>query len=376
MTGSLFWRFFWFFWLAQVATSLAVGGAVWLLHPGPEIAFPALIQPPLHPPTLFPLIMPIVAGGVVSLVFAALMAAYVTRPIRRLDIAFKAISEGKLDERIGTALASTNDELTALASGFDHMAGRLQSLVDSQRSLLHDVSHEMRAPLARLQAAADLMDRSPTRVTELTERQRRDIERMNALVEELLTLARIEAGGVFDDWTDVILRELLEGVAEDAHFDAEHKRCKVMLDCNSTLLVRGNHELLHRAFDNVVRNAVRHAPEGTAVTISAILQSNQVRVAISDEGSGVADNEVEHIFEPFIRGHNAPTGGFGLGLAISRRAIQVHQGSVVAENNDGGGLCVIVTLPLSCRVEMPVLSTSPLNIVRHAISEPAKARRK
>ncbi len=346
VTGSLFWRFFWFFWLAQVATSVAVGIAVWLLRPGPETAFPALIQPPLHPPTLFPLIMPIVAGGVVSLVFAALMAAYVTRPIRRLDEAFKAVAEGKLYERIGTALAATNNELTALASGFDHMAGRLQALVDSQRRLLHDVSHEMRAPLARLQAAADLMDRSPTRVTELTERQRRDIERMNALVEELLTLARIEVGGVFDDWTDVILRELLEGVAEDAQFDADPKRCKVMLDCSSTLVVRGHHELLHRAFDNVVRNAVRHAPEGTAINISAKLRSNQIRVAISDEGSGVADSEAERIFEPFIRGDNAQTSGFGLGLAITRRAIQLHQGSVLAKNNVGGGLCVIVKLPI------------------------------
>ncbi len=186
--GRLFWRFFWFFWLAQVTTTLAVGGSVWLIYRLTSATMPALLQPPQHPPSLFPLLMPMLVGGVVSLVFAGLMAAYFTRPIRRLDQAFKAIAAGQLDERIGGVLGAPDNELTALGPGFDHMAGRLQALVESHRRLLHDVSHEMRAPLARLQAAAELMGKSPQRIAELSERQQRDIERalrIDALVKEI-----------------------------------------------------------------------------------------------------------------------------------------------------------------------------------------------
>jgi len=357
--GRLFWRFFWFFWLAQVSTSLAVGVSVWLLYRVSGAAMPALLQPPLHPPSLFPLLMPMLVGAVVSLVFAGWMAAYVTRPIRRLDQAFKAIAAGRLGERMGGVLGTPDNELTALGPGFDQMATRLQALVESHRRLLHDVSHEMRAPLARLQAATELMGKSPQRIAELSERQQRDIGRMNDLVGELLTLATLETAGNAGEQTDLTLLELLQGVAQDARFDAGPKRCEVALECNASIAIRGNPELLHRAIDNIVRNAVKHAPDGSTVFIHASLSSGQAQIDIIDGGGGVAADELDRIFEPFMRGSNAVASGHGLGLAIARRAIQAHGGQVSAQNTQAGGLCVSIRLPNCTTLSQPSSVASP-----------------
>ncbi len=345
--GRLFWRFFWCFWLAQVATSLAVGGAVWLLQPMPEATVPVLMQPPPHPPSLFPLLMPMLVGGVVSLVFAAVMASYVTRPIRRLDQAFQSIAEGKLDERIGEALGTSRNELTALGSGFDRMAARLQKLVESQRRLLHDVSHEMRAPLARLQVAADLMERSPQQRAELTARLHADIERMNRLVNELLTLARLETGNTIGQPERIQLHELLDAIAGDAQFDAARKQCEVLVSCPPALELTVQHELLHRAIDNVIRNAIRHAPDRSYIALRGSVDEGQIQITVDDQGKGVADEELMTIFDPFVRGATTAGEGHGLGLAITRRALEAHGGSVVAANLAEGGFRIRMRLPLT-----------------------------
>ena len=342
--GRLFWRFFWFFWLAQIATSLAVGGAVWLLRPMPEASVPTLMQPPPHPPSLFPLLMPMLIGGVVSVVFATAMAAYITRPIRRLDQAFQAIADGKLDERIGEALGRSQNELTALGLGFDRMAVRLQTLVESQRRLLHDVSHEMRAPLARLQVAADLMERTPQRQAELTTQLHADIERMNRLVDELLTLARLESGNTVGQSERIRLHELLDVIAADGEFDTAQKQCEICVECPDTLEICGYPELLHRAIDNVVRNAVRHAPERSQILICAAVDDLKVLIDVEDRGGGVAENLLKTIFDPFVRATHAGE-GYGLGLAITRRAIEAHGGTVVAENLTEGGFRIRLRLP-------------------------------
>lgn len=344
--GRLFWRFFWFFWLAQVATSLAVGGAVWLLRPISEAVVPVLMHPPPHPPSLFPLVMPIVLGGVISLVFAAIMAAYITRPIRRLDQAFQSIAEGRLDERIGEALGTSQNELTALGSGFDRMAAHLQTLVDSQRRLLHDVSHEMRAPLARLQVAADLIERAPKRHAELTAQLHTDIERMNRLVHELLTLARLETGNTLCQREHILLHELLGVIANDGQFDAAQKQCEILVECPPMLELLVYPELLHRAIDNVVRNAIRHAPGHSRILIRATVENQQVRIEVEDQGEGVAESELNAIFDPFVRAMHAGE-GYGLGLAITRRAIEAHHGTVKSENLAGGGFRIIMAIPLA-----------------------------
>lgn len=364
--GRLFWKFFFIFWLAQIVASTGVGVMVWLEHrangepmglfsppppppgearaPGAPPGYEAMRPPPRR---IAPPLLPILAGSLVSLVFAALLAWYFARPIRTLRAAFAAVADGRLETRIGDAMGRRKDELSDLGHDFDHMANRLDKLIETQRRLLHDVSHELRSPLARLQAAADLMVQQPERSGEFVDRIERDTARMDALVGELLTLARLDAGmaGQLDDEVDVC--EIVADVADAAGFEAQLKRCTIACDAAESVIVRGNHELLHRAIENVVRNAVRHSPEEGVVSIALAQNDAHLALTVSDQGPGVAPGDLAAIFEPFVRGSNAPSStGHGLGLAITRRVALAHGGGVHAENRVGGGLAVTLEIPI------------------------------
>lgn len=368
--GRLFWKFFFFFWLAQFLTSVGVGMTIWVLHehsgsrewrspPPPSSAAnpppaPGLSPRPPAPPErltprpLRPLVMPLIAGSIVSLLFAGLLAWYFARPIRTLRAAFEAVAAGKLDTRIGGALAGRRDELVDLGQDFDRMAERLEKLLEGQRRLLHDVSHELRSPLARLQAAADLLQQQPVRGAEIIGHIERDIARMDRLVGELLTLARVDVGtgGQMEDPVD--LTELVADIAADARFEAEAKECRVEPMVVGTPVVPGNRDLLYRAVENVVRNALRHSSAGGEIAISVYPDrgGREVAIEIADQGPGVGEHELDAIFSPFVRGRAASGDGYGLGLAITRRVAEVHGGSVVAVNRPAGGLLVTLRLPL------------------------------
>ncbi len=372
--GRLFWKFFLAFWLAQVITVLGVGITFWTLHPerlhrnstdlrAPSVAMSEGVSPPrekIHPQRrhrLFPT-LPIIAGSIVSLIFAALLAWYFAQPIRALRKAFDNVANGRFDTRIGTSIGKRKDELAGLGQDFDRMAShlqelmetqgrmasRMQKLMEAQQRLLHDVSHEIRSPLARLQAAADLMLQQPERTLELIPRMERDTNRIDVLVGELLTLTRLDSGmaGRMDEQVD--LHELLEHIANDARLEAEGKMCAVESNLPEKMVVKGNHELLYRALENVVRNAVAHSPAGTRVTVNAENAAGQWLVTVEDEGSGVLPSELENIFQPFFRGQAGSHDGYGLGLAITKRVVQAHGGTVQAENRKSGGLSVTISL--------------------------------
>ena len=372
-SGRLFWKFFLFFWLAQLITSVGVGVTIWLLrpehgpghrqeyggHPPPPHLPGSGEHPPNEPPfdrplerSLLPPLLPLVAGSLVSLVFALLLAAYFARPIRSLRKAFEAAAAGNLEVRIVTTMGLRKDELADLGSDFDRMAERLQGLLEGQRRLLHDVSHELRSPLARLQAAADLMRQQPERGAEFAERIERDTERMDRLVGELLTLARLDSGMVGSLTEPVDLTELIDSLVDDAHFEAEAKGCQIAVSIDkpaeASSVVAGNIDLLHRAIENVVRNALRHSPDGgrIGVTVRSDSVRRQVLIEITDQGPGVPVSDLDAIFAPFFRGDQAHgASGYGLGLAITRRVMQAHGGSVSASNRPEGGLSVVLSLP-------------------------------
>ncbi|MDD3517410.1 MAG: ATP-binding protein [Chromatiales bacterium] len=383
--GRLFWKFFIFFWLAQLVTSIGVGTAIWLLRPEygsdhrPEamterparpFAPPAYErdEPGREPPAMtrqrppphkgFPrLLLPIGAGSVVSLLFAALLAWYFARPIRSLRTAFEDVANGRLGTRVGATLHGRNDELADLGTDFDHMAERLQGLLDSQRRLLHDVSHELRSPLARVQAAIDLIAQQPERSAEFVRHIERDTARMDRLVGELLTLARLDAGMGGHTAITVDLGEIIEDVAEDARLEAAPKRCRIEVSLPETIEVSGSQELLHRAIENVVRNAVRHAPTDSAVDIAASIDAarRQVVIDITDSGGGVPESDLDAIFTPFFRVDNAGmSDGYGLGLAITRRIVAAHGGGITAANRSAGGLRVTLRLPVDKTAGRPI----------------------
>ena len=373
--GRLFWKFLIFFFLAQITTVVGTGLAIWATHPDfergslpPPSAFSANPADRPSPPEflagepgaqqrLLPLMPPpgaklpvlhLLAGVLVSLIFAALLAAYVSRPIRRLRQALQAGASGRLVPGLSAAMGKRRDELADLGRDFDRMAQHLEQLMAGQRRLLHDVSHELRSPLARLNAIVGLARQQPENIDESLSRLERESARMDRLLSELLTLSRLESGLVERASETVDLGELLGDVVDDAAPEAAAAACRVELKAGPGTLVCGDPELLHRLFDNLLRNALTYARAGVWVGIRLTTRAGEAVVRVEDRGAGVPDSDLEQLFVPFYRGRLCIDGnGYGLGLAIARQIVDQHRGQIEAANLHEGGLCLIVVLPLA-----------------------------
>jgi len=292
--------------------------------------------------------VPIAAATAACLLFAVLLAWYFSRPIRALRQAFDAAANGDLAPRFANDSGKGGDELSDLGRDFDRMTARLRSLIDGQTRLLHDVSHELRSPLARLQAAIGLAHQQPEKWSASMERIERESVRMDKLVGELLTLARLEAGAIKASQEEISMADLLGQIADDADYEAASQHRSVLLEGETDVRVIGQPDLLGRAIENVVRNAIKHSPEGGEVQLQAraLPESAQLLIRVLDRGPGVSPADLDTIFQPFFRSSNASTEGHGLGLAIAQHVIEAHGGSIKASNRAGGGLCVEMSLPV------------------------------
>ncbi|ALU89272.1 two component sensor histidine kinase protein [Herbaspirillum rubrisubalbicans M1] len=300
-------------------------------------------------PLFFPT-MPIAVALVASLVFALLLAWYFSHPIRHLKNAFNQAANGNLDLALEPVMNARNDELADLGRDFDAMTAKLRTLMESQRRLLHDVSHELRSPIARLQMAIGLARVQDKDKLELTlERIERESVRMDKLVGELLTLSRLEANVPGSMEEPIAIQAMLADMTNDASFEAEAlgKRVESHIDCR--VQVKGNPELLYRAIENVLRNAIKHtAPETAVQFVAEIDEFNKLlHLSILDRGPGVPEEELNSIFELFFRSSRTKSNsaGHGLGLSIARRIVEAHQGFIHAANRNDGGLRVDITLP-------------------------------
>lgn len=376
--GRLFWKFFAFVWLAQVAGIVTVGALFWLTGP-PEAALTRavprfdnghtmLVEPRPHDiillpprprarPVYWPHNLPpptaVAVTLAASVVTALLLAWYVAKPIRSLREAFEAAATGDLHRRIAGRIGARNDELADLGRDFDRMASRLQASMEGQRRLLHDVSHEMRSPLARLQAAVGILRQQVEQPAAMISRIEDETTRIDQLVGELLTLSRLEAGEWAGEEQDVDLYELVAEVVRDANFEAQTQGRQVIWEAPAAAFIRGRPELLHSAIENLVRNALKHAPESRSVWVETVelQQDRRYRVRVLDQGGGVAEQELPHLFTPFFRASSGSNEGYGLGLAIARRCVEAHGGTIRADNRTGGGLCVEIVLPLPARLQ-------------------------
>jgi two-component system OmpR family sensor kinase len=308
---------------------------------------PSRPVPPRYWLRTMPPPLAMIATLAASVFTALLLAGYVAKPIRSLRAAFEAAASGDLDRRIAPHLGARQDELADLGRDFDRMAARLKASMQGQRRLLHDVSHELRSPLARLQAAAGLLRQSPGQPEAMIGRIEEEIVCIDRLVDELLKLSRLEAGEFLHVEEEVDMRDLVRDIVQDANFEAQaHEREVIWVDQGSvTLKVRP--ELLHSAVENVIRNALKHAPESRTVLVETRVDAatQEYTLRVLDEGPGVPEEELANLFTPFFRGAGTRPDGYGLGLAIARRSIEAHGGTIRAYNRAPGGFCVEILLP-------------------------------
>jgi two-component system sensor histidine kinase CpxA len=317
----------------------------------PLVVVASVDRPPrpidlLEPAALWPrlAVLALVVGAV-----SFALARYLARPFGALRETTRRLGVGDLSARVGGRAVHRRDEIGALARDFDAMAERLEGLVSSQRRLLRDVSHELRSPLARLRVALELArDRAGAAADEPLDRIEHEAARLDELIGQLLLLERLEAGQTGAEAVAFDLGQLLGEVVDDASFEAAPLGREVLVESGSSARSSGYPSLIRSALDNVIRNAIRHTPQGSSVEVTLAANDRGVSVAVRDHGPGVPDEHLETLFEPFSRVADArerATGGAGLGLAITRRAVEIHGGSVVARNHPEGGLEVVIHLP-------------------------------
>jgi two-component system sensor histidine kinase CpxA len=270
----------------------------------------------------------VMAAGVLLCYWLAL---YLTSPVRSLEKAVERFGRGDLAARVGS---DRRDELGQLARTFDRMAGRIETLLTAERRLLLDISHELRSPLARLGVAVELA-RSGDDLNSALNRIQKESDRLNALVGQLLQVTRAEGDPNSLRRAPLRLDELLQQLVEDSSIEAAAHGCELKYERREPVTVAGDPELLGRAVENVIRNAIRYAPRETAVEISLARNNGKAVVGVRDQGSGVPEEALPRLFDAFYRvegDRDRASGGIGLGLSIARRAIELHKGSIRARN--------------------------------------------
>lgn len=349
--GRLFWKFFFVLWLALMTTVLAVSLVIELAHDTFTNNLLHLLPPDFKPPDHRPTpVLPIIAGTLSSLLFSGILAWYFAKPIRTLQNAFATLADGQFDTHVAEEMGNRDDELADLGRDFDHMASQIGKLMTAQQRLLHDVSHELRSPLARMQVAIGLAQQQPDKIPSTLMRIERESQRISDLVGELLVLSRLEVGVAEGGTVDIDLAGFLGDIIEDARFEAERKQIRIAYSGIEDIIVQGLGELLHRAVENVLRNAIQHCKPNGQVTVTATFDVTDhfFRISIDDEGPGVEEQYLTAIFQPFFRSSQQPkTDSVGLGLTIAHRAVTAHGGQIYATNRAQGGLHVWIEVPLA-----------------------------
>jgi two-component system sensor histidine kinase CpxA len=272
-----------------------------------------------------------------------LLAWRIASPLQSMVSTLDRFGRGDLTARVSS---HRHDEIGELGAAFDRMAERIGALLTSERRLLQDVSHELRSPLARLSFAAELAGTAENRTAAVI-RLKKEIQRLTDLVDGLLQTMQVDGEPHAITEEDVDLSSLLSEIAEDCRVEVEARGCRVVLH-GQTTTIQGERELLRRAVENIVRNAIRYSPQDATIDITFGADDHMAQISVKDYGPGVPQDSLSKIFEPFFRvddSRNRSTGGVGLGLAIAHRSIISHDGRIWAENANPG-LIVRVELPL------------------------------
>ncbi|MDE1161588.1 MAG: ATP-binding protein [Acidobacteriaceae bacterium] len=315
-------------------------------------------QPKPHFPPLPPIALP------VSLLVTFIFAYALSRPVRSLSKAFKQFAGGDLSARLPVGRRSQNilggADVRSLMLDFNHMAGRISSLIAAQKMLVRDLSHELRSPLARLRLALEMAREEAAQPSIYSDKMEAEAERVNDLIGQMLTLSLMESTAGITDKEMVDVTDLTESLLPDLEFEATVRGCTVsLIKSPEDHFVEGNTELLRRAIENVARNAIRYTAPASQITVK-IFKSGLagkeafIHIEISDEGPGIPEESLPLIFGAFYRTDAArgdSTGGFGVGLSIAERAVHLHGGAITAKNRQGRGLSVSIQLPAAQYIE-------------------------
>jgi two-component system sensor histidine kinase CpxA len=299
------------------------------------------------------LFVPLTVCGLTAL----LLAYFFSRPVRELRSVVRSFADGCLDARVPESklrlISAGTNELHSLMVDFNQMADRIAALMEAQKLLLRDVSHELRSPLARLSVALEMArDQAPASAEVHLQRIEDEANQLNRLIGQLLSLSSIESLRNPVTVESISLVQLVKEHLPNLQFEASARGCSVSLSALAYPVVSVDPELMGRAVENIVRNAIRYSPSGGVVEleVSRVDQHGQSSaiVRIMDRGPGVPEEMREAIFRPFVRvdaSRSGSTGGFGVGLAIAERAIHLHGGAILALPRPGGGLMIDVRIP-------------------------------
>ncbi|WP_447796458.1 ATP-binding protein [Pseudomonas moraviensis] len=292
------------------------------------------------------LLWPLSALGIALVVltlFSLLVTFSITRPLSRLRGAVHDLGQTTYQQNSLAKLANRRDEFGVLATDFNRMGARLQSLIGSQRQLLRDVSHELRSPLARLRIALALAERAnPEEREKLWPRLTRECDRLEALISEILVLARVDADNASAEEVD--LNALLATLQKDAQLSSPEQT--VRLQAEPQLNLKGWPTMIERAVDNLLRNAQRFNPSDQPIELQASRQGERIVISVRDHGQGVQAEHLSQLGEPFYRAPGQTAAGHGLGLAIAKRAAERHGGTLTLANHAQGGFVASLELPL------------------------------
>ena len=302
--------------------------------------------------TLFPFYALVI--GVIA-VLGWLATVSVVSPLRRFTEAIDEFGRGELSTR---TRMSRRDEIGELGRSFDSMADRIETLVTSERRLLQDISHELRSPLTRLKLAVRLARTAPDEKTAL-DRVDRETNRITSLVSEIVEMTRLEGDPATRSMEPVNLQSVIDETVEDCRIEAQLFRgCEIRVKGNISSEVPGDRELLRRAVENVLRNAIRYSLEKAHIDVDLLEENSGASITVRDYGPGVPEELLHQIFEPFFRVEQAreeESGGVGLGLSIAKRSIRLHRGTIVAGNAEPG---------LRVQIRIPALTSVGLRVAR------------
>lgn len=296
-----------------------------------------LVPPPLSERIPGDILWTLKLGTIFSAIICFLIAHYLTKPIERLRDATNQLARGNLDIRAGENLGNRSDEIADLVRDFDSMADELRKQIKSERSLLSGVSHELRSPIARIRLALTLARRGgDSEREEMLDRIEQDTIQLDAMLEQILTVARLESGQIKPRFEPLVLNDMIDDVLHDAKFEAAATHATITYEGVENIRVNGDPGMLRSAIENVVRNAIFYSGEGGKIEVKLTTMGKGAQLAVRDNGPGVPPEKMPLIFEPFYRVDDArgsATGGMGLGLAIVQNAILAHPGAAFAAQN-------------------------------------------